>query len=99
MKYMNNMLAALVLTALATSSCGETARTPKVLMIGIDGCRPDALLDAGAPAIDALIAEGALSVQAQTGARTSSGPSCASPCSSSRARKRPRFSSMFVIIP
>ena len=84
MKHMTKikMFAALVLAVLATSYCiavsGERARTPKVLMIGIDGCRPDALLGAGAPAIEALIAEGTISVEAQTGARTSSGPSWSS---------------------
>ncbi len=50
----------------------------KVLMIGIDGCRPDALLAADTPCLDRLIDDGALSVQAQTCAVTSSGPSWSS---------------------
>jgi len=53
-------------------------RVPKVLMIGIDGCRPDALLAADTPCMDRLVADGALSVQAQTCAVTSSGPSWSS---------------------
>jgi predicted AlkP superfamily pyrophosphatase or phosphodiesterase len=34
--------------------------TPKVLIIGIDGCRPDALKAATAPNLDALIEAGTL---------------------------------------
>jgi len=45
----------------------------KVLMIGIDGCRPDALNLAHTPNIDSLIANGAFSLQAQTGNYTVSG--------------------------
>jgi predicted AlkP superfamily pyrophosphatase or phosphodiesterase len=47
-------------------------------MIGIDGCRPDALLAADTPCMDTLIDDGALSVLAQTCAVTSSGPSWSS---------------------
>jgi predicted AlkP superfamily pyrophosphatase or phosphodiesterase len=46
----------------------------KALIIGIDGCRPDALLAANTPHMDALIADGAFSDQAQTGEYTISGP-------------------------
>lgn len=45
----------------------------KVLMIGIDGCRPDALNLANTPNIDSLISNGAFSLQAQTGNHTVSG--------------------------
>ena len=45
----------------------------KVLMIGIDGCRPDALNLANTPNIDSLIDNGAYSLQAQTGDYTISG--------------------------
>ncbi len=48
---------------------------PKVLLIGIDGCRPDALKLADTPNLDRLIAVGAFNPQAQTCARTVSGPS------------------------
>jgi len=46
----------------------------KVLLIGVDGLRPDALLQAATPNIDSLIAEGAYSVEARTGLHTVSGP-------------------------
>lgn len=53
----------------------ETAlKVKRVLYIGIDGCRPDALLAADAPALKGLIASGAFSDCAQTGANTVSGP-------------------------
>lgn len=51
---------------------GETA--PKVLVIGIDGLRPDALMRAHTPNIDGLIANGAISLEARTGVVTVSGP-------------------------
>jgi predicted AlkP superfamily pyrophosphatase or phosphodiesterase len=46
----------------------------KVLIIGIDGCRPDALLQARIPHLTALILTGAFSDKAQTGDITVSGP-------------------------
>lgn len=46
----------------------------KVLMIGVDGLRPDALLQAATPNIDALVAEGAYSFSARTGKHTVTGP-------------------------
>lgn len=50
----------------------------KVLIIGIDGCRPDALRTARTPNIDELIEGGPHSFDAQTCALTKSGPSWAS---------------------
>lgn len=49
---------------------------PKVLVVGIDGMRPDAMVQAATPAIDALVDDGVLSVTAQTqqAAGTVSGP-------------------------
>jgi predicted AlkP superfamily pyrophosphatase or phosphodiesterase len=47
---------------------------PRVLIIGIDGCRPDALRKAHTPNLDGLLRQGAFSYQAQTGDRTISGP-------------------------
>jgi predicted AlkP superfamily pyrophosphatase or phosphodiesterase len=67
-----------IVFVLASCQASQPDRTPKVLMIGIDGCRPDALLAAETPNLDALIADGALSVEAQTCAITSSGPSWSS---------------------
>jgi predicted AlkP superfamily pyrophosphatase or phosphodiesterase len=46
----------------------------KALIIGIDGCRPDALAAASTPCMDALIADGAFSAKAQTGVHTDSAP-------------------------
>lgn len=47
---------------------------PKVLVIGIDGVRPDAMQQADTPNIDALIADGAYSLTAQGEDLTFSGP-------------------------
>ena len=41
--------------AVETATTTSTTMTPKVLIIGIDGLRPDALMAAQTPAIDALI--------------------------------------------
>ncbi|MDG2306539.1 MAG: alkaline phosphatase family protein [Candidatus Binatia bacterium] len=49
-------------------------RTRKVLLIGIDGVRPDALQVAVTPNLDGLIAGGAVSYAAQTVTPSSSGP-------------------------
>ena len=46
----------------------------KVLIIGIDGCRPDALLAANTPNLDALWKNGAYSFHARTDELSSSGP-------------------------
>ncbi|MGI9626594.1 MAG: alkaline phosphatase family protein [Longimicrobiales bacterium] len=54
---------------------GATQRiTPKVLVIGIDGVRPDVLETANTPNIDALAREGFFTDRAQTGFPTVSGP-------------------------
>jgi hypothetical protein len=52
----------------------EAAPVPKVLVIGIDGCRPDALVRALAPHLHRLILTGAYSDRAQTGDIPLSGP-------------------------
>jgi predicted AlkP superfamily pyrophosphatase or phosphodiesterase len=70
---MKNLLFALPLLWLA-APCPAQEPARKVLIIGIDGCRPDALLQAKAPHLHKLIAEGAFSDQAQTGDITVSGP-------------------------
>ncbi len=48
--------------------------SPKVLIIGIDGIRPDALLTAHTPNLDQLIQDGAWSNHALTDVHTVSGP-------------------------
>ncbi len=55
--------------------CGAAwADDAKVLIIGIDGCRPDALLAAQTPNIDRLWRDGAFSFHATTDRITYSGP-------------------------
>lgn len=50
----------------------------KVLIIGIDGCRPDALVTASTPNLDALMANGTFSLDARNTRTTYSGPAWAS---------------------
>lgn len=61
--------------ALAVIACGTPPRaTPKVLVIGLDGIRPDRLATAATPTLDSLIAQGAFSATAETRPPTVSGP-------------------------
>ncbi|GJM31791.1 MAG: hypothetical protein DHS20C18_07920 [Saprospiraceae bacterium] len=53
---------------------GISQTEPKVLIIGIDGCRPDALTLANTPNLDALIANGISSMDALNDDITISGP-------------------------
>jgi predicted AlkP superfamily pyrophosphatase or phosphodiesterase len=70
-----NQLTTLTLaTLLATACVGEPVLEKKVLVIGIDGVRPDVLAQLETPNIDALIATGCYSDDIQTGAQTISGP-------------------------
>jgi predicted AlkP superfamily pyrophosphatase or phosphodiesterase len=55
------------------AACGE-APVPKVLVVGIDGVRPDVLAAVHTPNLDALAADGLYSAEAQTGSPTVSGP-------------------------
>jgi predicted AlkP superfamily pyrophosphatase or phosphodiesterase len=72
----------LLVVSLCLSACGpeaeneapEQERTKKVLLIGIDGVRPDVLASVATPNIDALISEGAFTDQARTGFPSVSGP-------------------------
>jgi predicted AlkP superfamily pyrophosphatase or phosphodiesterase len=67
----------LILIGLGTlAGCGrrDAPPPPKVLIIGIDGVRPDVLAEVATPHLDALIAAGAYSDRAQTGLPTISGP-------------------------
>jgi predicted AlkP superfamily pyrophosphatase or phosphodiesterase len=68
---------ALVGLAPGRADADERVRN-KILIIGIDGCRPDALRRAQAPHLAGLIRDGAFSDQAQTGDITISGPGWAS---------------------
>jgi predicted AlkP superfamily pyrophosphatase or phosphodiesterase len=57
------------------SACGASPRpAPKVLIVGIDGVRPDRLAATSTPALDSLIAHGAFSDRATTRPPTVSGP-------------------------
>lgn len=75
----------LVIVLLGVVACGEDEyeppppipladRTPKVIVIGIDGVRPDVLGEVSTPNIDALIAEGSFSVRTRTTTPSVSGP-------------------------
>lgn len=55
-------------------SYAQDVKVNKVLIIGIDGCRPDALLEAETPNMDKLWKEGAYTFKAQTDEISSSGP-------------------------
>ncbi|MGD2154238.1 MAG: alkaline phosphatase family protein [Gemmatimonadales bacterium] len=59
---------------LLTGCAGESPIEKKVLVIGIDGVRPDVLAEVHTPAIDALAADGGLSGRITTRAQTVSGP-------------------------
>ena len=70
------VLACLLLTVLPlpASAQSDPPRSKKVLIIGIDGCRPDAAPGGAAPHLHALLKHGASSLKAQTGDITVSGP-------------------------
>lgn len=70
---------AMAATPLGFLSCtGPPPTTAKVLLIGIDGVRPDILAKVPTPNLDRLASEGAFSAVAQTGLPTVSGPSWSS---------------------
>jgi len=66
------LLAVLCLSAIESSA--QEGKINKVLIIGIDGCRPDALLAANTPNMDRLWKEGAYTFNARTDEISSSGP-------------------------
>ncbi len=66
---------AAVLAATTPPALAEGDRAPKVLLVGIDGLRSDAMVAARTPAIDALVADGCLALDAATSRETVSGPS------------------------
>jgi predicted AlkP superfamily pyrophosphatase or phosphodiesterase len=71
-----NVLFALIILLLGLPMAVYPANTEgerKVLVIGIDGCRPDALLNAKTPNIDQLWQNGAYSFKAKTDELSSSG--------------------------
>ncbi|HSG06940.1 MAG TPA: alkaline phosphatase family protein [Longimicrobiales bacterium] len=70
-----------LLTLTTTLSCGPGERqpdrppsTPKVLLIGIDGVRPDVMAEVATPNIDALASVGSFTDHARTGLPSVSGP-------------------------
>jgi predicted AlkP superfamily pyrophosphatase or phosphodiesterase len=72
-------IGALTLAAATVSCTGQTdsaagPKRPKVLVIGIDGVRPDVMAEVATPNLDGLIAAGTFSARAQTGRPTVSGP-------------------------
>jgi predicted AlkP superfamily pyrophosphatase or phosphodiesterase len=67
------LLQLLLVSLCLVNSVENPTPQKKVLLIGIDGCRPDALLLAKAPHLRSLIKNGAFSDKAQTGDITVSG--------------------------
>lgn len=57
---------------------GSLVRAKKVLVIGIDGVRPDILAEVATPNLDALAADGTFSDRARTTQQTVSGPAWSS---------------------
>lgn len=68
---MKNALLLSLLLLLTGSMFAQS--TPKVLILGIDGCRPDALQAAATPNIDGLLQESVYSYDALTEGPTWSG--------------------------
>jgi len=66
--------ASLLATVPLIESCSPKENLDKILLIGIDGLRPDALLAANTPNIDKLVKDGAYSFNAQAGTYTKTGP-------------------------
>ncbi len=75
---MSLVAAAGVGATIASGLAGQDAPTKKVLLIGIDGVRPDVLAEVRTPNIDALAEAGAFSDQANTTRPTISGPAWSS---------------------
>jgi predicted AlkP superfamily pyrophosphatase or phosphodiesterase len=60
--------------AIGQAPTDPQTRVPRVLLIGIDGVRPDVLAEVETPNLDALIERGAFTDRARTGYPTVSGP-------------------------
>lgn len=73
MLYLSRMILGICAITSACNVLGQDGGHKKALVIGIDGCRPDALLVAKAPHLHGLIKNGAFSGKAQTGDMTASG--------------------------
>lgn len=70
---MRSILAVLLLLAISCSP-EDPPPSPKVLVIGIDGVRPDVLAEVPTPHLDALANEGTFTDEARTGLPSVSGP-------------------------
>lgn len=84
--YLSQMRSLLFLLALLIS-ISVAAQTPRVLIIGIDGCRPDALEFANTPNIDQLVANGYYSPDALNDDITISGPGWSGILTGARSNK------------
>ena len=84
MKTTTSLARLAVLAALLLPGCGDapgagaSRGTPKVLLIGIDGVRPDVLAEVATPRIDALVEAGWYTADARTTTPSVSGPSWSS---------------------
>lgn len=73
-----SLLACVGPVACGAGRTGDGARTPKLLLIGIDGVRPDVLAAVATPNLDALAAAGVLIDDARTTTPSVSGPAWSS---------------------
>lgn len=85
------------LFTVAISARAQDTNAGRVLIIGIDGCRPDALLAAKTPYIGGLVKNGASSFQAQTGIPTVSGPGWSSALTGVWGEKHHVWANTFLI--
>ncbi|MCC7411778.1 MAG: alkaline phosphatase family protein [Gammaproteobacteria bacterium] len=69
---------AVAVLALYVAAAAGATDGPRLLIIGIDGLRPDAIAPAHTPALDRLMREGAYSLSAQTTDIATSGPAWSS---------------------
>ncbi|NJD20762.1 MAG: nucleotide pyrophosphatase, partial [Gemmatimonadetes bacterium] len=78
---------AVLLTACAPAERPEPEPRPKVLLIGIDGVRPDVMAEVPTPNIDSLAAVGAFTATARTVMPSVSGPTWSSMLTGVRPEK------------
>jgi arylsulfatase A-like enzyme len=74
--HVSRLATAVVAFSAILSGCESVPEpsTPKVLLIGIDGVRPDVMAEVSTPGLDALAAAGAFTPRARTGMPSVSGP-------------------------
>lgn len=71
---MSGTVSVMALASIFITGCGDAERTPKVLLIGIDGVRPDIMAMASTPHLDSLASNGTFTPRARTVYPSVSGP-------------------------